>query len=68
MEEMSDGDQTTTLHRPGVEKSGCDPGRARTTAPPVRSLRQRMDACRTALFSSSRQAIAAGLLVVSQWL
>src|SRR5437870_2522745 len=60
------GTEATAFHRSRIEESWRDPGRYRPPSPPVRSLRQRVDACRTALFPPSRQPISSGLLVVSE--
>ena len=60
------GTEATTIQRSRIEKSWRDPGRYGTPSPPLRSLRQRVDACRTALFPPSRQPISSGLLVVSE--
>jgi hypothetical protein len=60
------GTEATTIQRSRIEKSWRDLGRYGTPSPPLRSLRQRVDACRTALFPPSRQPISSGLLVVSE--
>ncbi|HEU0047568.1 MAG TPA: hypothetical protein VFQ43_08185, partial [Nitrososphaera sp.] len=60
------GTEATAFHRSRIEESWRDPGRYRPPSPPVRSLRQRVDACRTALFPPSRTEISSGLLVVSE--
>jgi len=60
------GTEATAMQRSRIEESWRDPGRYRPPSPPVRSLRQRVDACRTALFPPSRTEISSGLLVVSE--